>query len=129
MKTLPALHHLSFCECQISDDAVASLFDNLGKDEFKALGELSFDRNSLTDKACTTLVTALNEAAMPNLTSLVFEHPDSFGDSATELLAQATSCRGIKRYSSLENLEEDDETSGEDDEDNTSDEASSGDGD
>ena len=67
LRKLPYLKELSLVSCELGDDAVASLVDNLGKDDFKALEELIFYRNKLTNKACATLTAAINAGGLPKL--------------------------------------------------------------
>jgi len=93
LRELPALKTLSLSGCKIGDEGVASLVDNLGKDDFKALERLELDETNLTDKTCTTLAAALNEGAMPKLTHLY--EISTVDDAAADTLAQAAARRGI----------------------------------
>ena len=67
LRKLPLLKILGLVNCKLGDEGVASLFDNLGKDDFKALQFLYLDHNALTETICATLVAAINADALPNL--------------------------------------------------------------
>jgi len=96
LRKLPALKELLLGNCGIRDEGVASLVDNLGKDDFKALKRLYLDMNELTDKACDTLVAVLNEGGMPKLTRLRVHAENDFSDAAADALAQAAARRGVR---------------------------------
>ena len=70
LRKLPALKMLSLARCEIGDEGVASLFANLGKDDFKKL-EMLYVNNEMTDdvteKGCATIATAIESGAMPEL--------------------------------------------------------------
>ena len=54
--------------CRLGDEGVASLFANLGKDDFMALTHLDLSPNDhMTDKSCACLITALDCDALPRL--------------------------------------------------------------
>ena len=53
--------------CHIGDEGVASLFANLGKDDFKALETLWLGMNQITDAGMATLVAALDAGRLPRL--------------------------------------------------------------
>ena len=67
LRTLPALRYLQFWGNDIGDEGVASLLDNLGKDDFKKLDRLGISENKITDVGCATIVASLNTGAMPAL--------------------------------------------------------------
>ena len=67
LKKLPALKVLDLGNDGIGDEGLASLLDNLGKDDFKKLTRLYLDGNLLTDKGCATIVAALKAGALPAL--------------------------------------------------------------
>ena len=67
LRTLPALKELYLYNCGIGDEGVASLFANLGKDDFKALEYLWLGHNQITDAGMTTLVAALDSGRLPRL--------------------------------------------------------------
>ena len=78
LRKLPALKKLMLGRCKLGDEGVASLMANLGKDDFKELNELwlgadeaALDDNKLTDKSCDTLISALDDGAMPKLKRVV----------------------------------------------------------
>jgi len=70
LRTLPNLDSLILDECGICDEGVASLFKDLGKDEFKNLGRLWLDTNKITDKGCATITAAICQGALPSLNDL-----------------------------------------------------------
>ena len=63
----PALKKLFLTACEIGDEGVASLFANLGKDDFKALERLWLKANQITDAGMATLVAALDAGRLPRL--------------------------------------------------------------
>ena len=77
LRKLPALEKLMLGCCKLGDEGVASLVANLGKDDFKELSALwlggneEHDDNKLTDKSCDTLISALDDGAMPKLKRVV----------------------------------------------------------
>ena len=79
LRKLPALRELQLSQTELDDDGVASLFANLGKDDFKALERIALDsvfgqghaRNKLGEKSYATLTSVLDEGAMPKLENLV----------------------------------------------------------
>ena len=73
LRKMPALNHLFLVSCEIGDEGVASLVDNLGKDDFKALTMLWLDGNKITDAGCAKLVAALNAGALPAIKDLYFQ--------------------------------------------------------
>ena len=101
LRKLPLLLTLSLWECGIGDAGVASLVDNLGKDDFKALETLDLDFNKVTDKGCATLAKALKAGALPSLTQLEFtdfgHHPpernNPASDAAKDAVQQALMAR------------------------------------
>jgi len=72
LRKLPALRDLGLAKCQVGDEGVASLFANLGKDDFKALHDLDLNDNKITDAGCATLAHVLGALpiALPMLTTL-----------------------------------------------------------
>ena len=75
LRKMPALKMLHLNNCEIDDQGLASLFANLGKDDFKILELLDLDSNELTVKSCRTLVSVINEGGLPALEDL-FVFPD-----------------------------------------------------
>ena len=65
LRRLPALCLLDLGLCGIGDEAVASLFADLGKDDFKQLKNVDLNSNHVTDKGCDTLVAAIDSIAQP----------------------------------------------------------------
>ena len=128
MRKLPLLTQLHFVSCELGDEGLASLLDNLGKEDFKALGTLDLVGNGLTDDGCATIVCALNNATMPMLTRLWVPNIffpqqlnplNEFSDEALKELARAAAARqvGIDPLNDWESSEDEDE-----DEDDTEDE-------
>ena len=79
LRKLPALRELQLSQTELDDAGVASLFANLGKDDFKALERISLHsifgqghaHNQLGEKSYATLISMLVEEAMPKLERLV----------------------------------------------------------
>ena len=67
LRKLPALIMLMLAHNGIGDEGVASLFANLGKDDFKALEDLWLANNQITDAGMATLVAALDAGRLPML--------------------------------------------------------------
>ena len=67
LRTRPLLERMYLNDCGIGDEGVASLVDNLGKDDFKKLNLLGLHHNQLTDAGCATLIAAVKSGAMLNL--------------------------------------------------------------
>ena len=67
LRKLPALQTLSLANCDIDDEAVATLLANLGKDDFHELYSFSLGRNKITDVGASKLVAALDAGGMPEL--------------------------------------------------------------
>ena len=67
LRTLPALELLGLVGCEVSDAGVASLFANLGKDDFRALARPAIARNRITDGGMVTLLAALEAGGLPKL--------------------------------------------------------------
>ena len=95
LRKLPTLEKLQIYECGIGHEGLASLVANLGKDDFKKLKKLDLDLNEMTDKGCATLVSALDEASMPNLTRLLAYTKKKFSEAAAQALRAAADRRGI----------------------------------
>ena len=71
LRTMPALECLYLLGCGIGDEGVASLFANLGKDDFKKLEILDLQQNQLTDVGCETLISARRAGRMPALVEVI----------------------------------------------------------
>jgi len=67
LRKRPALDGLVLSNCDINDEGVASLFANLGKDDFKALTVLWISQNNVTDAGMSTLATAIDAGGLPKL--------------------------------------------------------------
>ena len=80
LRKRPALKRLFLNGCEIGDEGVASLVDNLGKDDFKALDMLWMHHNKITDAGAAKLLAALDAGGLPKLVSqpqLLKENPTS----------------------------------------------------
>jgi len=78
LRKLPALNQLLLSGCEIGDEGVASLVDNLGKDDFKALEKLWLDHNKITDAGVAKLLAALDAGGLPKLANpLLHDSPAS----------------------------------------------------
>ena len=89
LRKLTALKTLGLCFCNIGDEGVASLFADLGKEDFKAIQHFYLAGNKLTDKGCQTLVSALKVDAMPQLTQLRLEGNDHASYEAIKAVGDA----------------------------------------
>jgi len=87
IRKLPALSRLAVNSCGLNDTDVASLFGNLGKDEFKALARADLEENLLTNKGCAALVEAVKAGAMPCLGLMIFDADNPFNDVVEGALA------------------------------------------
>jgi len=67
LRKMPALKQLALGRCEIGDKDVASLVDNLGKDDFKALKHLLLYNNKITDAGVAKLLAALDAGGLPKL--------------------------------------------------------------
>jgi len=67
LRKMPALSQLLLDRCEIVDEGVASLVDNLGKDDFKALKEVLLCNNKITDAGVARLRAALDAGGLPKL--------------------------------------------------------------
>jgi len=67
LRKLPLLTTLYVSHCEIGDVGMASLVDNLGKDDFKALNHLWMHSNKITDAGVARLLAALDAGGMPKL--------------------------------------------------------------
>jgi len=70
LRKLLALEELFLYTCEIGDEGVASLFADLGKDDFKMITTISLEDNKITDIGCATLVKAIDGGRLPSLESL-----------------------------------------------------------
>ena len=96
LRKMPALSQLLLNDCEIGDEGVVSLVDNLGKDDFKALVGLDLEANLLTDKGCATLVDAIKAGSFPSLDE-VFLRGDCVSVEAEAALKAAVSARKAVR--------------------------------
>ena len=87
LRKRPKLKVLEMQCCNIGDAGVASLVDNLGKDDFKALEKLHLDENNLTDVGCAKLVAALSAGALP----AIMEFYDKEGEYASTAISEHAS--------------------------------------
>jgi len=71
LRKLPALKMLNLDACAIGDEDVASLVDNLGKDDFKALESINLYGNKLTDAGRAKLAEAIDAGGLPNLRNCI----------------------------------------------------------
>ena len=84
LRKLPALRHLGVSGCRIGDEGVASLLDNLNKDDFKTLTNIDLEYNELTDVGCASIAAALRVGALPAIESV-------FDADETDVLAESAS--------------------------------------
>ena len=88
LRKLPAIRNLYLYDCKIGDEGVASLTDNLGKDDFKELMHLYLGKGNpgISDAGCAKLVTALDRGAMPALLELPEEALQHLPPGGDELM-------------------------------------------
>jgi len=80
LRKLPALNQLVLGLCEIGDEGVGSLVDNLGKDDFKVLNQLRMHSNKITDAGVAKLLAALDAGGLPKLvndSNMIFNNPAS----------------------------------------------------
>ena len=77
LRKMTALKELYVCENSIDDKGVASLVDNLGKDDFKALEELWMSDNKITDAGAAKLLAALDAGGLPKLLNHMYVLKDN----------------------------------------------------
>ena len=82
LRKMRSLEELRIWDCSLGDEGVASLVDNLGKDDFKALVILDVEVNELTNESCATLLKAIQNGAMPSLVKLLADHGNPSVDLA-----------------------------------------------
>ena len=95
IRKLPALSHLALNSCGLNDTDVASLFANLGKDDFKALSTMFLGSNPITDVGHSTLVKTLDGGGMPSIQTL-YLHDNPASDEARQAVIEAVD-RAIAR--------------------------------
>ena len=75
LRKLPTLKHLLLFDCGIDDEGFASLLTDLGKDDFKALEEVTLEFNQLADNSLTMLVSCIKRGAFPRLKHVgIYQH-------------------------------------------------------
>ena len=79
LRSLPALKRLNLRGCGLGDEGVASLVASIGKDDFQSLTWLDLKDNTLTQKGCAPLVSAIESGAMPKV--LILRLAGRNGDS------------------------------------------------
>jgi len=70
LRKRPLLKEMRLVGCGIGDEGVASLVDNLGKDDFKALEKLWLYTNEITDTGVAKLSAVLDAGGIPRVTKL-----------------------------------------------------------
>ena len=65
LRKQPVLRELHLVRCDIGDEGVASLMQNLGKDDFKALEDLVIAQNLITDVGMNKLVATIEIGGLP----------------------------------------------------------------
>ena len=92
LRKLPALAKLFLCGCDIDDEGVASLFANLGKDDFKKLKILDLRCNKVSDKGCEMIASLVNSGKMPSLTDVLLQ-PNPMSPEAAQAVKDALRAR------------------------------------
>jgi len=95
LRQLPALRRLGLDGCSIGNEGVASLVADLGNDDFKALEDLDLGWDGITDAGCATLVSAINNGALPRLRNLSLAHNYDASDEAHMAVKEALEARGL----------------------------------
>jgi len=67
LRKLPSLKSLHLAFCGIGAEGVASLFANIGKDDFEALNFLSLYDDNITHEGCNVLIAEVDGDAVPSL--------------------------------------------------------------
>ena len=89
----PAIRTVCLGGCKISDECVASLLANLGKDDFKNLKKLYLDDDNLiTDHGCAALTTSIKAGAFPAIDFVKVPRRRCSAE-ATDAIAQAIAAR------------------------------------
>ena len=94
LRKLPVLKRLDLSACKFGDEDVASLLDNLAKDDFKALEILVIVANNVTDVGCAKLVAAINGGRMPKLRDVAVLR-NSASNAAAKSIIDAIQDRAI----------------------------------
>ena len=97
LRKMPALKTMTLVHCGIGDEGVASLVDNLGKDDFKALEQLRLKNNKITDAGVAKLLAALDTGGLPKLVDDYYMLPDN---PASAVAVQALKHALVKRLPS-----------------------------
>jgi len=97
LRKMPALKELLLGNCEIGDEGVASLVDNLGKDEFKVLEELSLNNNKITNVGMAKLLAALDAGGLPKLARPCKYVLDLEDNPASAVAVAAVQCALAKR--------------------------------
>jgi len=75
LRKMPALKRLLLNSCDTGDEGVASLVDNLGKNDFKKLEMLGLLDDNITDAGCAALASSLDTGGMPMIDKIVLASP------------------------------------------------------
>jgi len=70
LRKMPALKSVLFRSCEIGDEGVASLVDNLGKDDFKALEILWLGHNQITDAGMVKIDAVIDAGGLPKINQI-----------------------------------------------------------
>ena len=89
LRAHPSLQALHMWGSEMGDEGVAALFDGLSQDELKSLMFVDFDRNHCTDKACATLVAAVDAGAVPSLQDVLIEENVAVSDESRKAVRTA----------------------------------------
>ena len=99
LRKMPALSQLFLSYCEIGDEGVASLVDNLGKDDFKALQLLWQNHNKITDAGVAKLLAALDAGGLPKLVNQAYLLEDNPASAvAVEAVHEALVQRGAPKH-------------------------------
>ena len=89
LRKLPALECLYLLDCELGDEGVASLFADLGKNDFKKLRDISLEKDKITDIGCATLVKAIDDGRLPSLEEVPHLDDNPATDAALQAVADA----------------------------------------
>ena len=100
LRKLPVLKRLFLSYCSIDDEGVASLVNNLGKDDFKALETLALSNNKITDVGCASIMKEIDAGGLPAVRHVLYLDlgDNNASDEATTAVADALVRRGAEPW-------------------------------
>jgi len=100
LRKLPVLKRLFLSYCSIDDEGVASLVNNLGKDDLKALETLALSNNKITDVGCASIMKEIDAGGLPAVRHVLYLDlgDNNASDEATTAVADALVRRGAEPW-------------------------------